>query len=212
MAFCDILPNVWEHVAAHPEWSPDEAGDDGWDETVASWAVITPDGLVLIDPLIEAWDAFDAHVDAHGGCAAIVRTVHWHARDGAEAAARYDAPLCARRPPNSDPRWLHYDRELRDGEQLPGGLQILELPRADEVAVWFPAGRALFFGDAMLRRPPGELHVCPDRWLPPDGGAARMRRRLRELAGRLAIEHVLVSHGPNRLGDGAAAILAACDA
>ncbi len=73
---------------------------------------------------------------------------------------------------------------------------------------WLPGPSALIFGDAMLRAERGELRTCPDSWLQPDGGPARLRELLGHLT-ELPVEHVLVSHGPLVLGDGAAALEAA---
>ena len=78
---------------------------------------------------------------------------------------------------------------------------VVDVQRADEVALWLPAQAALVFGDAMLRRACGELRICPDSWLAPTGGSERLRTLLRDLL-VLPLEHVLVSHGPLVLGDG----------
>jgi hypothetical protein len=52
------------------------------------------------------------------------------------------------------------------------------------------------------------LRACPDSWLQPTGGPARLRALLAQLAKR-PVEHVLVSHGPLVLGDGARSLRAA---
>jgi glyoxylase-like metal-dependent hydrolase (beta-lactamase superfamily II) len=94
---------------------------------------------------------------------------------------------------------------VRDGDELFDGLRATEVERADEIALWLPEQRALLFGDAMLRRDTGQLRVCPDSWLQPEGGPGRLREILRGLMA-LPVEHVLVAHGPLVLGDGAAAL------
>jgi hypothetical protein len=83
-----------------------------------------------------------------------------------------------------------------------------EMERADELALWLPVQAALLFGDAMLRSAAGELRTCPDSWLQPDGGPARLRALLGGLA-ELPVEHVLVSHGPLVLGNGLMSLRAA---
>jgi hypothetical protein len=93
-------------------------------------------------------------------------------------------------------------------ERLFGGLLALDVERADEIALWLPAQAALLFGDAMLRGDAGELHVCPDSWLQPDGGRARLRAVLSSLT-EFPVEHILVSHGPLVLGDGLSSFEAA---
>jgi hypothetical protein len=204
----EILDGLWRFEALHPEWTEDEGGEDGWEQSVAWWAVSSPDGLLLIDPLVVRWRELDALVEQHGGCAGVVRTVHWHERSAAEAAVRYGASVWAKPPPPVDRQWPPFDRALHEGEETLACLQPFGVERVDEVALWLPGQAALVFGDAMLRRPSGELRVCPDSWLQPAGGPARLRELLAELA-KLPVEHVLVAHGPLVLGDGAASLRAA---
>jgi len=84
-------------------------------------------------------------------------------------------------------------------------LRVIDVERADEIALWLPRQRALIFGDAMIRTRAGELRVCPESWTQPEGGPARLRSLLSALSG-LPVEHVLVSHGPLVLGDGLASL------
>lgn len=203
----EVLRGLWRFEALHPEWTEEEGGEDGWEQIVAWWAVSVSRGLVLIDPLVVEWPELDVLVEQHRGCAGVVRTVHWHQRSVAEAAARYGASVWAK-PPPVDRDWPPFDRTLHDGMEVLGGLQAFDVERGDEVALWLPAQAALVFADAMLRRPTGELRVCPDSWLQPEGGPARLRTLLAQLA-KLPVEHVLVAHGPLVLGDGAASLRAA---
>lgn len=203
-----ILDGLWRVEAIHPEWTEDEGGEEGWEPSVAWWAVATPAGLVLIDPLVADWDPVDGLVAAHDGCAGILRTCHWHQRSVAETAERYGAPVWAKPAPGGTPG-RPFDRALADGDTAIGGIVAYDLERDDEVAFWCPEQAALLFGDAMLRRESGELRRCPDSWTQPDGGAERLRTVLTALAERLPARHVLVSHGPLVLGDAAAALAAA---
>lgn len=57
----------------------------------------------------------------------------------------------------------------------------------------------------MLRNRKGELAVCPESWLQPPRGRARLKALLRGLSA-LGPEHVLVSRGPLGLGDGCASL------
>jgi glyoxylase-like metal-dependent hydrolase (beta-lactamase superfamily II) len=202
-----ILPGLWRFEALHPEWTPDEGGEEGWEQLVAWWALDSGQGVVLIDPLVEDWTALDQFVADRGGVAGVLRTIHWHQRSVAEAADRYASQVCAMPPPapaTEDP----FDRAIHDGDELFGVLRATEVERTDEVAFWLAEQRALLFADAMLRRPDGGLRVCPDSWLQPEGGPARLRQILRRLS-ELPAEHVLVSHGPLVLGDGPEAMASA---
>ena len=201
----EILEGVWRFEALHPELTEDE--EEGWDPIVSWWAVSTPVGLVLIDPLIDDWGAVDELVEANGGCAGILRTCHWHQRSIAEAAPRYHAEVwAAPHPPERD--WASFDRDLSDRQELCDRIVILEMERDDEVALWLPVQRVLMFGDAMLRGGGGRLQPCPPSWTQPEGGHERLLSLLREL-NELPVEHVLVSHGAMVLADGAASLRAA---
>ena len=201
----EILPGLWRFEATHPEWTEEEGGEDGWDPLVAWWATSTSRGLLLIDPLVADWDALDALLEAAGGCAGTLRTCHWHERSIAQVAARYGTELWSARVPPGTTGASEPDHALQDGDELWDGIHAFAMERADELALWLPAQRALVFGDAMLRRGGGELRVCPDSWTQPDGGPARLRTVLRALEA-LGAEHVLVSHGPLVLGDGLASL------
>jgi glyoxylase-like metal-dependent hydrolase (beta-lactamase superfamily II) len=200
----EIIHGLWRFEALHPEWTEEE-GEDGWEQSVAWWAVAGAEGLVLIDPLIDDWNALDALVAAASGCAGVVRTCHWHQRSIAEVAQRYEVPIWARGQPGGPVRHA-FDRSVSDHDEIFGRLQTIDVERADEIAVWLPRQRALIFGDAMIRTSAGELQVCPESWTQPEGGRPRLRGLLAALAD-LRAQHVLVSHGPLVLGDGVASLL-----
>ena len=195
-----IIQGLWRFEALLPDWTENEAGEDGWEQSVAWWALAAPGGIVLIDPLVEDWDVVDRLVADEGGCIGVVRTCVWHQRSIPEVANRYDSDVWAR--PDPDGRARHGpDRALSDRDEPVDGLRAIDVERADELALWLPRQRALVFGDAMIRTREGELRVCPDSWTQPVGGPARLRALLGSLTA-LPIEHVLVSHGPLVLGDG----------
>jgi glyoxylase-like metal-dependent hydrolase (beta-lactamase superfamily II) len=203
----EIIEGVWRFEALLPEWTEDESGEDGWEQSVAWWAVASPHGVVLIDPLVDDWEALDRLLDDQGGCAGVVRTCLWHQRSIADVASRYHAAVWAKLHP--DGRAAHaFDHAVRDQDELFERFRVLDVERADEVALWLPRQAALVFGDAMLRSSAGKLRVCPESWTQPEGGPARLRALLRELTA-LPAEHVLVSHGPLVLGNGVAAVQAA---
>lgn len=200
MSIGEVLDGLWRFTAVHPEWVEDESGEDGWEPDVAWWALASGGGLALIDPLVDDWDALDALVARHGGCAGVVRTCHWHQRSIAEASARYGAGVWAKPHPDG-PAALAFDHAVRDGDDVLGGLRVIDVERDDEISLWLPAQRALVFGDAMLRRADGTLRVCPESWTMPAGGPERLLELLRPLTS-LPVEHVLVSHGPFAGGGG----------
>jgi hypothetical protein len=199
-----IIEGLWRFEAVHPEWTEHEGGEEGWEPSVGWWAVAAAGGLVLIDPLIDDWDAVDRLVADGGGCAGVVRTCHWHQRSIAAVVSRYGVAVWARPDPDGRQPYA-FDHAVSEGDEPFAGVRVIDVERADEIALWLPGERALLFGDAMIRTTAGELRVCPDSWTQPEGGPARLRSLLGALSS-LPVEHVLVSHGPLVLGDGLGAL------
>jgi hypothetical protein len=199
----EIIEKLWRFEALHPEWTQDEGDEDGWEQQVAWWAIATPQGLVLIDPLVDDWKALDQLVADRGGCAGIVRTCHWHQRSVSDAASRYSAEVWAKQ--DGAPVPYAFDHATTDRDELFDELRVCDVERADEIAVWLPPQATLVFADAMIRTRAGDLRVCPESWTQPEAGPARLRTLLRALT-VLPIEHVLVSHGPLVLGGGGASL------
>jgi hypothetical protein len=204
----EIAEGLWRFEALHPEWTADGSdGEDGWEQSVAWWAVAVPGGLVLIDPLVDDWESLDRLLNDRGGCVGVVRTCHWHQRSIAEVASRYQVEVWAKRHPDGRSPYP-VDHAISDQDELFDELRVFDVERDDEIAVWLPRKAALVFGDAMIRTSAGKLRVCPDSWTQPEGGPARLRALLNDLTA-LAAEHILVAHGPFVLGDGVASLQAA---
>ena len=202
-----IMEGLWRFEALLPDWIAHEGAEDGWEQTVAWWAVAAADGVVLVDPLVDDWDALDQLLTGGGGCTGVVRTCDWHQRSIPDVVSRYDVGVWARPNPDGRVRYA-FDHDVSDGDELFDGLRAIDVERADEVALWLPRQRALVFGDAMIRTRGGELSVCPESWTQPAGGPPRLRSLLGALSS-LPVEHVLVSHGPLVLGDGRASLRSA---
>jgi glyoxylase-like metal-dependent hydrolase (beta-lactamase superfamily II) len=205
----ELRPGLWRWTAPHPDWTPDEGGEDGWEREVACLYLEAPDAIVLIDPLVPEGaerERFLRHLDADvervGLPVAIVLTVFWHERSAPELRERYEAAVWA--PQDAvEKLGVTVDHPYREGEALPGGLDAFRTLRADEVALWLPEQRALVFADAVLGTGAGGLRVCPDSWLTidPDEFRAELRRLL-----ELPAELVLTAHGEPVLASGRAAL------
>lgn len=96
----EIVEGLWRFEAQHPEWAEDEGDEDGWEQSVAWWAVAVAAGVVLIDPLVDDWEALDRLLDARAGCASVVRTCPWHQRSIADVVGRYDVEVWAKLHPD----------------------------------------------------------------------------------------------------------------
>jgi glyoxylase-like metal-dependent hydrolase (beta-lactamase superfamily II) len=199
----ELRAGLWRWELAHPEWTPEEGGEDGWDEVVASYAVVADGDFVLIDPLAPAedahaesfWPALDRHVERHGP-PAVLLTIFWHARSAREILARYDgasvwahepaAELVSERTPVTE--------TFRVGARLPGGIEAHDAGRAFEVVFWLPSHRAVTVGDVLLGAGPGAVRLCPASWLGGGKTQADLRAALRPLL-ELPVELVLPTHG-----------------
>ena len=179
---------LWRWTALHPDWEPRKEEDDpaDWTQDVGCVAYAGPDTLVLIDPLVGDGDygALDDLADTKQRVA-VLTTIQWHGRSGAELSKRYDASTAA-----------------------PEGVEPVEISGAGETMFWIPEHGALVPGDRLLGDRPAGVRLCPPPWLRYLGGFTHedLRRALRARLAQLPIELVLVSHGEPVLRDGRAAV------
>jgi glyoxylase-like metal-dependent hydrolase (beta-lactamase superfamily II) len=179
----DIRPSLARWVAPHPEWKPEEDYLDESFRDVASVLHVTPDALVLVDPLVpdSLWPELDARIEAAGEPVVVLTTIRWHARSRDEVAKRYDARL---------------------GGELQG-VRAFDAGRQDEVALWLEEARAVVLGDAVLGDQHGGLRMSP--WYKFDEERERTRLALLPLLD-LPIAIVLPAHGNAVLEGGGQAL------
>lgn len=215
-----LAPGLWRWTLPHPEWTPEDAEDEGWEEVVASYYLETPEGVVLFDPLAPPegsakaerfWSALDRDVERAGASPAVLLTIFWHARSSQAVRDRYDGASVWAHEPAAEliGERVGYTETFRVGERLPGGVEAIDAGRAFEVLYWLPAHSALVAGDVLLGSPDGGVRVCPDSWLG-DRDPAEVRASLRRLLD-LPVELLLLTHGEPVLADGKAALQAALE-
>jgi glyoxylase-like metal-dependent hydrolase (beta-lactamase superfamily II) len=185
-----VAPGLRRWTAWHEEWK----------DEVASLAVDTDEGLVLIDPIDPPRGVANAdHV---------LLTVFWHGRNTGElpGAQVWASKRAIRRLRN---RGVKVTETVDDGG-LPGGIRALPTARDSEVVYWLPQQKAVVVGDVLLgagakpRPTEDPLRLCPERWL---GGPSHdeLRASLRPLL-ELPVQRVLVSHGQPLLRAGKQAL------
>jgi hypothetical protein len=177
-----VAPGLRRWTAWHDEWKHD----------VASLALETSDGLVLIDPLEPPRELRRAdHV---------VITVYWHGRSTKDVDAKHVWASTRSAQPLRN-RGIEVTDVFRAGDELPAGIRAFQTARAAEVVYWLPEQRALAIGDVLLGSP---LRLCPVSWL---GKQTHddLRESLRPVL-ELPVEHVLVSHGEPVLCGGRTAL------
>jgi hypothetical protein len=206
----ELARGIWRWTAPHPEWKPAQE----WGHEVASFALESPDVLVLVDPQAppEAepfWTELDGLCEKSEALALMV-TIPYHVRSCAAIYDRYRDRMRVS-------VWGHEAARRRlartgtpvelaePGNPLPAGAQAFAIgsPRRQELPMYFPAHRALAFGDAVVGVD-RELRV----WETPSRGRTpwyrnRVLPTLRPLL-ELEVDHVLVTHGPPAIGDGRA--------
>lgn len=173
--FREIREHLWRWELPHPEWTPEEGADGGWDPVVASYAALAAKQFLVIDPLAppegeEAerfWRALDDDVQHHGP-PAVLLTIFWHTRSTGAILDRYPGasvwvhgPIAhrfAERTRFTDPYEI--------GDALPGGVVAFETGRTSrEVMLWLPSHNALVAGDVLLGAHDGAARLCPPSWL-----------------------------------------------
>lgn len=208
MEVTQIAPGLWRWTAYHEEWKED----------VGSVYCESPDGVVLVDPLVPSapdeadrfWTALDRDVARVGGEVHVLVTVFWHTRSAADMVDRYGARVWApTRGRQAIARRAGVVTDAyRPGDPLPGGIEGLRTARAAEVVFWIPNQRTLVPGDALLGDESGGIRLCPQSWLPEGTSRADLAASLEPLLD-LPAERVLVSHGEPVLRDATAALAAA---
>lgn len=193
-----IAPHLWCWATPHPDWKPEDRGEGGlgWDEIVSSYALITDDTLVLIDPQVPGgeaaatrfWEALDRDVEGHGPPAILI-TIFWHARSAEEIAARYPgstiwAPADA---PEGHVRSTH---TYSAGDDLPAEIRAHDVGQLGELVLYLPSHKAVVFGDVVL----DGVRLLPESWLRNDMTRKDVADALRPLLEQ-EIELILLTHG-----------------
>ena len=213
----ELAPHIFSWTAPHPEYRPRA-------EEVVSYALVDGGALSFVDPLLPAdadrRTALLAELDELAGAAQrleLLVTVPYHTRSSEELYGRFAGPLPVR-------LWGHalVRRRLVAGtplEEVPQGAAgtcadvaggaaqayTIGRPRRSEHPLFFPALRAVVFGDAVVGAEGGVRF-----WNLSAGTGAEWYRdvfapTVAPLAAR-DVEHVLVTHGPPVLKDGRRAL------
>jgi glyoxylase-like metal-dependent hydrolase (beta-lactamase superfamily II) len=188
-----IAPGLRRWTSWHEEWK----------QEVASLAVQTADGLVLIDPIEPPPEL---RKPDH-----VLITVFWHGRSTGELGAKHvwAHTRGVRRLKN---RGADVTDAFEPGDELPGGIQAFETARESEVVYWLPEQRSVAVGDVLLgagakpKATSEPLRLCPERWLG-DANYKKLRKSLQPLL-ELPLQRILLSHGDPVLTGGKDALAA----
>jgi hypothetical protein len=184
----EIRPGLKRWAGPHPEFDPAEGDLDDSYTDVASALFHAEDAIVFVDPLIpdELWTELDAEVKESGKPVIVLTTIYFHERNRDDVVRRYGG---------------------RVGGDV-AGVRAFSAERADEVAYWLEAPRAVVFGDAVLGDNAGGLRITP--WARNAEGLERTRQALLPLLD-LPVEVVLPAHGNAVLSNGRDALARALE-
>ena len=213
MPIVELRPRLWRWTARHPDWTPAEGADEGWEPDVGCYAYVAPDGgtFVLFDPLVPAddtegfWRALDDDV-AHHGPPVVLLTIFWHARSSQQILDRYEgARLLAYEPAREEiEKRTAVSDVFQLGDELPAGIAVHAAGGTGlEVAYRVSEYDALIVGDSMIARPNEPARVWPS-----DESVRSALRALLEPQPEL----LLLTHGEPVLDNGSAALARALEA
>jgi hypothetical protein len=200
----ELRPRLWYWTAPHPEWTPDSAGENGWEQEVGSYAYISADErtLALIDPLVPAaeedefWRALDRDVEHHGPPHVLI-TCKWHTRSAQQILDRYEGSRTWVYAPalSEASKGTRVTDSFELDDALPAGIEArLVFDEIHEVAYRLPEYGAVAFGDALAANPGAHVRVW---WAD--------REKLQALLDR-PLELLLLTHGEPVLEDGGEAL------
>lgn len=115
----EVRPGLWTWTAAHPDWTEDEGGPDGWDREVRSYAYDSGGSLVLFDPIAPP-TLLEGLVESQD--IAVLLTVHWHSRAAPECVERFGAAVYTPEASLEATAKKVHAKPYRLGEELPGGV------------------------------------------------------------------------------------------
>jgi hypothetical protein len=183
-----LRPGLWTWTAAHPSWTPEQGGPNGWEQDVRSYALDAGDALVLFDPQAEV---ADVETLADGRPVVVVLTCFWHRRSTSELVEALDATVHA---PAVDLGELGLPaKPYAVGDDLAGDVEPHPGAYPNECTLWIRGHSALVIRDALLGGGRG-FRLQPESWLAEGDTTADLQERLRPLL-ELPADLLLPTHG-----------------
>lgn len=153
-----------------------------WKIDFDSYAIKTPDGVVLVDPM-KPTPAILKKIEALGELLSVYLTNAHHDRDADWFRKQYQIQVYAHEKAKSDCD-TKIDILVLDGERLPGGVRALHLPGSStsETALFAKLdGGIVLMGDALMNLRDSGLTLLPDQYLEDRKQAIASLRKLLDL-------------------------------
>ncbi len=168
----------------------------------SSTAIVTPAGLIFIDPIPLADGALkDLVAESFSAPAAVVLTSGNHQRESLALAKRFGIPVFAPDQAGDD---IIADQRFQSGTTV-AGMESIALPGFGPGETAFLHEGVLIFGDALINLEPEGLRLLPEKY------REEKKQSLRSLAvlGELKPQALLFAHG-NPIVERASVRLAEC--
>ena len=168
----------------------------------SSTAIVTPAGLIFIDPIPLAEETLkDLMAESFSAPAGVVLTSGNHQRESLSLAKRFGIPVFAPADAGDD---IIADQRFRSGDPV-AGMESIALPGFGPGETVFLHEGALIFGDALINLEPEGLRPLPEKYREDKKQSIRSLAALRGVKPRI----LLFAHG-NPIIQNAAALLAGC--
>jgi glyoxylase-like metal-dependent hydrolase (beta-lactamase superfamily II) len=168
----------------------------------SSTAVVTPAGLIFIDPIPLAEEALnDLVVESFSAPAAVVLTSGNHQRESLALGKRFGIPVFAPEDAGDD---IIADQRFRSGEPV-AGMESITLLGFGPGETAFLYDGALIFGDALINLEPEGLRLLPEKYREDKKQSLRSLADLHDLKPQV----ILFAHG-NPIAQSASDRLASC--
>ena len=154
----------------------------------SSTALVTPAGLIFIDPIPLAEEALkDLIAESFSAPAAVLLTSGNHQRESLAMAKRFGIPVYAPSDAGDD---IIADQRFRSGDPV-AGMESIALPGFGPGETAFQHAGILIFGDSLINLEPEGLRLLPEKYR---GEKMRSLKSLAALTG-LKPQILLVAHG-----------------
>jgi glyoxylase-like metal-dependent hydrolase (beta-lactamase superfamily II) len=165
----------------------------------SSTALVTPSGLIFIDPVPLAEEALKELVgESFSAPAAIVLTSGNHQRESLALAKRFGIPVFAPEDAGDD---ISADQRFCSGDPV-AGMESIALPGFGPGETAFLHDGALVFGDALINLEPQGLRLLPEKYHEDKKQSIRSLAALRALKPQVLLfahGHPIVDRAPERL-------------
>jgi len=165
----------------------------------SSTALVTPSGLIFIDPVPLAEEALKELVgESFSAPAAIVLTSGNHQRESLALAKRFGIPVFAPEDAGND---IIADQRFCSGDPV-AGMESIALPGFGPGETAFFHDGALVFGDALINLEPQGLRLLPEKYNEDKKQSLRSLAALRALKPQVLLfahGHPIVDRAPERL-------------